>query len=155
MILNKEITMKAYEVDDDVLAMVWSMSKPKPFEKLDFNSALKRILIEVSDGEKLRPSDLNDIDPDHLLAELESIGKLGNVKNYNIKKNSRRKSPSVKEWLRAVSKVDDAFKNNTKIKFWEDVCDALKIETYGASARLVLEKWVERNKPNWPAIPKP
>ena len=33
-------------VDDDIVALVWKLAKPKPFENLTFNGALRRVFQE-------------------------------------------------------------------------------------------------------------
>lgn len=36
--------MQKFDVDDEVVEAVWERAKPKPFENLNFNSALRRVL---------------------------------------------------------------------------------------------------------------
>jgi hypothetical protein len=59
------------------------------------------------------------------------------------------KSPSAYEWSREVPEL-------ARISFsnWKQICDHLKIKVEGDSARRKLERWVEKNKPNWPPVPR-
>ncbi len=36
--------MQRFDVDDDLVELVWQRAKPKPFETLTFSSALRRVL---------------------------------------------------------------------------------------------------------------
>ena len=38
--------MQQVNVDDDILALVWKLANPKPFENLTFNAALRRVFQE-------------------------------------------------------------------------------------------------------------
>ena len=39
--------------------------------------------------------------------------------------------------------------------FAKKICEYLKIPLNGASARAKLEKWVEKERPNWAPVPQP
>ena len=58
-------------------------------------------------------------------------------------------SPSVIDWVKQIpdlASIQGLYK-------WVHICKHYKIDTKGASARLVLQNWVKRNKPNWPPVP--
>jgi hypothetical protein len=124
--------MPQFPVDDDLAALVWRLAKPKPFENLSFSAALRRVLQgRAVEQEKGRTPELED-----LLKE----AKLG------IKKLP---SPSVLDWVASVPELKSKKGMNT----WQAVCDALKIDTGGDSARRRLKNWVKANRPSWPSVP--
>src|SRR6185369_8045357 len=103
--------MPLFPVDDDLVALVWRLAKPKPFENLTFNAALRRVLQGRSvEQEKGSGSELDDFD-----------SMLG------IKKMP---SPSVSDWVASVPEL----KTKKGLNTWQAVCDALKIPTGGDSA---------------------
>lgn len=84
--------MQTFSVEDDVIAMVWQAAKPRPFETLTFNDALRRILIKQSVLEiSGRNADVSDLLRDELnnnsfarkrapRADLQQLVKLGKLK---------------------------------------------------------------------------
>jgi hypothetical protein len=48
--------MATFPVDDDVVALVWRLAKPAPFENLSFSEALRRILSRDSGTEPIAAS---------------------------------------------------------------------------------------------------
>ena len=71
----------------------------------------------------------------------------------HLQPSGRRKTPTppAQEWVRKVPELleEDNLRN------WKAICDYLGLEVGGNSARRVLEKWVNQNKPGWPKVPKP
>jgi hypothetical protein len=67
--------------------------------------------------------------------------------------SGRRKTPTppAQEWVR---KVPELLKEDN-LRTWKAICDYLGLDVSGNSARRVLEKWVNQNKPGWPEVPKP
>lgn len=116
--------MAQFEIDDDLVALVERLAKPKPFEP--FSSALRRVLQGC-----LQDSGLED-----LFAEAKA----------GIKKQS---SPSAAEW---AAKVPD-LRSKSGLNTWKAICSVLKIETAGDSARRKLRNWVKAHRPSWPDVP--
>ena len=48
--------MPQFLVDEDLAAMVEKLAKPKPFENLSFNNALRRVLMEYGPQEVPTPN---------------------------------------------------------------------------------------------------
>lgn len=128
--------MPQFTVDEDLAALVERLAKPKPFENLSFNAALRRVLQSKLTITKRTSND----DLDRLLAESMSLAK-GAPKKAN--------SPSALEWAATVPELKSKMGLNT----WKAICDALQIDTAGDSARRKLKNWVKASKPNWPAVP--
>lgn len=40
--------MRTFEIDEDLVKLIWAKAKPQPFENLSFSDALRRILVEPS-----------------------------------------------------------------------------------------------------------
>jgi hypothetical protein len=40
--------MRTFEIDEDLVKLVWAKAKPEPFENLSFSDALRRVLVEPS-----------------------------------------------------------------------------------------------------------
>lgn len=127
--------MSQYTVGDDLALRVERLAKQKPFENINFQDALRRIVeeLEVLRQEK---SD-NELD----LSDLDLL-------TLTPKKLP---SPEPSDWLARVPEL----KNKPELSSWKAICDYLKIETSGDSARRRLKKWVATNRPDWPAIPEP
>lgn len=62
---------------------------------------------------------------------------------------SKAPSPSAKEWVQSIPELS----NIKGLYKWTDICDHYKLNHKGNSARRVLQKWVERNKPKWTPVP--
>lgn len=130
--------MQQFDVDDDLAALVERLAKKKPFENLSFNDALRRVLqthVLVS-GPSEQRNPLED-----LLAEAISAPK---------KDAKKAPSPSVVDWVSMVSEL----KAHRDLNTWKAVCNFLKIDTAGDSARRKLKNWVKIHRPSWPAVPE-
>lgn len=130
--------MKQFSVDDDLVALVWKLAKPRPFETLTFSEALRRIFADRlgSPSEKRKIDDL-----DELLQESEAYVRSGPKK---------APSPSPSNWVAMVPDL----KSRKGLDTWKAICDHLKIETSGDSARRKLKNWVKANRPSWPPVPR-
>jgi hypothetical protein len=122
--------MPKFTVDETLAALVERLAKPKPFENLSFNEALKRVLQqhikpEVDDG------------LEQLLAESMALAA------------KKAPSPSPQQWATSVPDLN----NKKGLNTWQAICDLLKIETAGDSARRKLKNWVKANRPDWPSVP--
>ena len=128
--------MPQFNVDEDLAALVEKLAKPKPFENLTFNNALRRVLTDLCSIPK--NTDFEDLD--QMLARA-----------MENKKNTPKKapSPSAQQWVALVPEL----KNNRALTTWKAVCDHLKIDTVGDSARRRLKNWVSENKASWPEVP--
>ena len=72
-----------FDVDDDLVALIWQLAKPKPFEQLTFSQALRRILAgpvseQIAPAQELAPdaespSEKQELLADRLLAELSNM----------------------------------------------------------------------------------
>ena len=122
--------MPQFNVDEDIAALVEKLAKPKPFENLSFNSALRRVI----------HWHMTDPELEQLLAE-----------SIALAKNTPKKSPSPdsQQWATSIPEL----KAKNGLDTWKSICDLLKIETAGDSARRKLSNWVKANRPNWPAVP--
>lgn len=127
--------MPQFNVDEDLAALVEKLAKPKPFENLTFNSALRRVLQNL-----MKPAE-DDMEPlNRLLAESMALAK---------KEPKRAPSPSAGQWIALVPEL----KNKRGLSSWKALCDHLKIQTGGDSARRRLKNWVREHKPTWPEVP--
>lgn len=72
-------------------------------------------------------------------------------KNDFIKKEEGLKapSPSAREWVQQIPELS----NLKGLDKWSDICKHYKINPKGASARLVLQKWIKKNKSDWTPVP--
>lgn len=130
--------MPQFTVDEDLAALVEKLAKPRPFENLTFNAALRRVLLgKVAASNK--DGQLDDLEV--LLAE-----------SMALRKNAPKKtpSPSASEWAANVPELS-AKKGLTS---WKAICKSLRIETAGDSARRKLKNWVKINRPSWPSVPE-
>lgn len=124
-----------FEIDDDVVELVQRLAKPKAFEP--FSAALRRLLqngLNPADGNAKHVA-LGDLYADAMAA-----------KRANAKKAP---TPSPSEWVASVPDL----KTKRGLNTWKAVCDLLKIDTAGDSARRRLKNWVKINRPAWPAVP--
>lgn len=127
--------MPQFTVDEDLAALVEKLAKPKPFENLSFNAALRRVLQQC-----IKPKKAND-ELEQLLAESMAMAK---------KTPKKAPSPSPEQWAASVPDL----KNKKGLTTWQTICDLLKIETAGDSARRKLKNWVKANRPAWPPVPE-
>ena len=126
--------MPQFAVDEDVAVLVEKLAKKKPFEKLSFNDALRRILaMDKTDTKKT--------------LTLEDLGLSSQQQHSVVFKRSP--SPSVEEWVEQVPELRD----RQGLSSWKSVCNALEIDTAGDSARRKLKNWVNAHKPSWPSVP--
>jgi hypothetical protein len=129
--------MQKFDVDDDLAELVERLAKEKPFEHLSFNDALRRVLqnhVAVK-----APGEKHDI-LEELWAEAKAATR---------KEPKKTPSPSVTEWISMVPEL----KTKRGLTTWKAVCEVLKIDTAGDSARRKLKNWVKANRPSWPAVP--
>jgi YesN/AraC family two-component response regulator len=113
--------MPQFTVDEDLARLVETLAKPKPFENLSFNNALRRVLEDLLKNQsKPRKEGFEELDK--LLAE--------------------SRATTVPE-----------LKNKKNLTTWKAICDFLKINTAGDSARRKLRNWVKENKSDWPEVP--
>ena len=128
--------MPQFTVDDDVAALVERLAKPKPFENLSFNAALRRVLqaYVLPPAERKRNDELDD-----LLA----------VAMAGRPAAKKAPTPSVAEWVASVPELG----THRGLATWKAVCDLLKIDTAGDSARRKLKNWVKDNRPAWASVP--
>ena len=128
--------MPQFEVDDDLVDIVWQLARPKPFEQLTFNSALRRILI----------------DPNAVVATPASVGVPSSSQRppATVLWQKKAPSPNPTEWAASVPEL----RGHKNLSTWQAICDVLRIKVAGDSARRKLRNWVKTNKPNWPDVPR-
>jgi hypothetical protein len=133
--------MPQFTVDEDLAKLVETLAKPKPFENLTFNNALRRVLSDLlkNQSSSTREKDFSELDK--LLAESMALQKASPKK---------APSPSAQHWASTVPEL----KNKKDMKSWKAICDFLKINTAGDSARRKLRAWVKEHKPSWPEVPE-
>src|SRR4051794_1478638 len=100
--------MPQFNVDDDLAALVERLAKPKPFENLSFNAALRRIL-----HEHIKPKQV-DSETEQMLAQYVALAKGGAKKTP---------SPSPQQWAANIPEL----KVKKNLNTWQAVCDLLKI----------------------------
>jgi hypothetical protein len=61
----------------------------------------------------------------------------------------RAPSPDPRLWVSRVPEL----RNVPGLTTWRAICDHLRIEVGGDSARRRLQEWVETNHPQWPKVP--
>ena len=127
--------MPQFTVDEDLAALVERLAKPKPFENLSFNAALRRVLQQYIEPKKV------DDELEQLLAESMALAK---------KAPKKAPSPSPEQWAASVPEL----KSKRGLTTWRAICDLLKIDTGGDSARRRLKNWVKANRPAWPQVPE-
>lgn len=130
-----------FTVDDDLAALVEKLAKPKPFENLTFNAALRRVLTEL-----LQPkaNGAAPLDGDTLLAEMMA----------HLPTPKKAPSPSAAEWAARVK----VLRSVGGLTSWKSICDHLEIKTNGDSARRKLQSWVDQRNATgkgapWPDVP--
>ena len=129
--------MPEFNVDDDLAALVWQLAKPKPFEVLSFSAALRRILQAPV---ATVPTGMKGDDLDALLSQSTYLAKA---------EPKKAPTPSPTEWVATVPEL----KGRKGLHTWKAICDILKIDTAGDSARRKLKNWVKLHRPMWPAVP--
>lgn len=129
--------MPKFTVDDDLVALVWQLAKPKPFEDLPFSSALRRVLQELLPPDT-KPKMLDELDKS--VAQSVAMAKA---------EPKKAPTPSPVEWAATVPEL----KGTKGLSTWKAICDLLKIDTAGDSARRKLKNWTKTNRPMWPAVP--
>ena len=141
--------MKNFPVDDELVALIWKLANPQPFENLSFNEALRRVIAGMQPKAEPNRKKMPLYSADELLAELD-LKELGNIKNFKVTPRKRAQSPKAVNWLSTVSEL----RSVPNLKSWQDICTHLGIEVGGDSARRKLQEWVQQNKhPKWPAVP--
>ena len=128
--------MPQFNVDEDLAALVEKLAKPKPFENLTFNVALRRVLMELA--APVADKGLDELNK--LLAESMALAN---------KEPKKAPSPSAAQWASLVPEL----KNKKTLTTWKALCDHLKIQTGGDSARRRLKNWVKEHKAGWPEVP--
>ena len=142
--------MKTFLVDDDLVALVWELADPRPFENLSFSDALRRLLpkaqSKVASGKGARNPSVAE-----LLAELDALpeAELKNHATGKLKQRSRAPSPDPKDWVSRVPELSRV----PNLESWKAICDKLGIEVAGDSARRRLRDWTRTHRPNWPTVP--
>lgn len=129
--------MPQFTVDEDVAALVEQLAKPKPFENLSFNAALRRVLKNYIEAAQ---KSHKDDGLEKLLAESMAAAEAAPKKVP---------TPSPVEWVATVPEL----RSKKGLTTWKAICDALKIVTAGDSARRKLKNWVKANRTAWPAVP--
>jgi hypothetical protein len=147
-------SIKQFPVDDDLVALIWQRSEPQPFENVTFSEALRRVLTGVrSNDTSWRQSSAAKPprSPEELLAELEAMEDedLGRLQSYVTLRRQRAPSPPPEAWITRVPELHSI----TGLNSWKDICDHLRIEVGGDSARRKLRDWVRSNRPQWPTVP--
>lgn len=138
--------MPQFFVDDDLAALVERLAKPKPFENLSFNAALKRVLQQYTElSQKAAVSGKKDVgesddDLDQLLRESMYLAQ---------KASKKAPSPSAAAWAASVPELKD----QKGLSSWKAICQLLEVEAAGDSARRKLQYWVKQNHPSWPEVP--
>jgi hypothetical protein len=126
--------MPQFTVDDDLAGLVWQLAKPRPFENLSFSAALRRVL----QGQEAPPEQRDNLND--LLAESVATAKT---------EPKKAPTPSPTEWVATVPEL----KGRKGLNTWKAICDLLKIDTAGDSARRKLKNWVKSKRPMWPTVP--
>jgi len=129
--------MPEFTVDDDLAALVWQLAKPKPFEVLSFSAALRRVLQAPAVA---AATDVKGDDLDVLLSQSAYLARA---------EPKKAPTPSPTDWIATVSEL----KGRKGLHTWKAICDMLKIDTAGDSARRKLKNWVKLHRPMWPAVP--
>ncbi|HEY2528872.1 MAG TPA: hypothetical protein VGJ20_13150 [Xanthobacteraceae bacterium] len=128
--------MPQFEVDEELAAVIERLAKPKPFEHISFNDALWRVVRRIEPGEAPR-------------ARIGSLDQLMADVKQRQAGPKKAPTPSAQEWASSVPEL----KNRWGLHSWKAICDLLKIETAGDSARRKLKTWVRLEHPSWPAVP--
>jgi len=136
--------MPQFTVDDDLAALVEKLAKPKPFENLTFNAALRRVLMDLAP--KGAAAGRTVVDTASVLAELDHL---------TFTPSKKAPSPNPAQWASKVPELREL----RDVSTWAAICKALGIDTRGDSARRKLQSWViqrnanPHNKNKWPDVP--
>lgn len=153
--------MRTFEIDDELVSLIWQLANPRPFENPSFNDALWRVIrnlstpIETPNGVEgalavagrvlgEQPSLASGVAGGRLIS-LASLLDGGT----GLAAGRRLPTPSAKSW---VAEVPDLSRHR-HLTTWKAICDHLDIETGFDSARRKLRQWVRDNKPDWPPVP--
>jgi len=129
--------MPQYEIEDDVVALVVEVAKPKPFETL--SSALRRVLTQTEQGasENVRPTSGGTATAETYAGFTPSAERI------------RAASPDPRLWVSQVPEL----RLVSRLNSWQAICDHLEIDVGFDSARRKLREWVKRNRPTWAPVP--
>ncbi len=130
--------MPQFTVEDDLAELVWQLAKPKPFENLTFSAALRRILQNGNTATSVVALS-NQAPAPKASAPVYA--------EYSVQRKAQ--SPNPMQWAASVPEL----RSLRNLSSWQAICDVLKIEVAGDSARRKLRNWVKLNRPNWPAVP--
>ena len=147
--------MKNFPVDEDLVALIWQMANPKPFENITFSEALRRVLDTM-----VAPSAALDTVSRRVWTAQELLDELIGMpmseeeledahRKVKEKRAKRASSPKPTSWLLTVPELKDVKGLHT----WKDVCDHLGISVAGDSGRRKVLDWVKTNRPKWPPVP--
>lgn len=153
-----------FDVDDDLVDLIWQLAKPKPFEQLTFSQALRRVLAgpapeQVASSPETTPtteSPSKEQEPlaDRLLDELSNMSDEEFMAKYPRHEKPRVRirapSPSPSLWLNNVPELVSL----KHLRNWVDICKHLHIDVGTDSARRRLKEWVATHRPSWPAVPE-
>jgi len=160
-------TTSQFDVDDDLVALIWQLAKPKPFEQLTFSQALRRILAGPTPELLPKPmapaqipvyaieshSEEQKLLADRLLAELSGMSDEEFAAKYphheKPRKRIRAPSPNPLPWLNTVPELASL----KHLRNWADICKHLHIDVGTDSARRRLKEWAATHRPTWPIVP--
>lgn len=128
--------MPKFDVDEDLARLVEKLANPKPFENLTFSNALRRVLDRLMKERRAGAADLDKLLDEPMTATLGQ--------------HKKAPSPSALLWADSIPEL----KRKGGLNNWKAICDYLKIETAGDSARRKLKSWVKANRPRWPEVPE-
>src|SRR4051812_28806105 len=131
--------MKQFQIEDEVVDLVHELAKPlKPFE--GFSDALRRVLTQINRASSSgRPQRQRSVE--ELLAELEAIP--GGAEKLRESRRRRAPSPDPRPWVSRIPEL----RGISGLNSWKAVCDHLRVEVGGDSARRVLGEWVKEKHP--------
>lgn len=133
--------MQRFDVDDDLVEIVWERAKPKPFESLSFSAALRRVLMVSEPQSEVAVASKSKISLEELLDRARARA---------ASQPKKVPSPSTVQWVASVPEL----KRYGQLTTWKSVCDVLGIDPAGDSARRKLKAWVASNRPAWPPVPE-
>ena len=102
---------------------------------------------EIESYLKIRFTEL--ITPKAQYSEGETLNQVKDP--ISISNKNKSPTPSVIKWIKNIPELS----KKTDLSSWKDICNYLKIEVGGNSARRALKRWIKENKPNWTEIPEP
>ncbi len=144
--------MKNFPVDDDLVAQIWQLAHPKPFENPSFSEALRRVLVTLDLNAPHEGKRKSLSTPEEVLAELDAMSEEELAALQQKVKEARAKrasSPRPASWVASVPELHLI----SGLKTWKDLCDHFGIKTEGDSARRKLKGWVKNKHPQWPEVP--